>query len=555
MKDIENILKSLTLAEKASLCSGKLFWWTKANAEKGIPEIMMCDGPHGLRKQEPAKGNETIDLSAQAVCYPTASLSACSFDREMLYKMGEAIGSEAKAEKVSIVLGCGVNIKRSPLCGRNFEYFSEDPFLAGEMGANWVKGIKSKGVFASVKHFACNNQERYRMRSNVEVDERTLREIYLTAFERVVKENPRTVMCCYNSVNGEFGSENTHLLKDILRNEWGFDGVTITDWGAVNDRVKGIKATMDLEMPSSFGERDAEIKKAVESGELDVQELDNTVRRLLTLIFDGYENLEDCSVNLDDNHDISREIAENSMVLLKNQDDFLPLKKTEKVLIVGEFAENFRYQGAGSSMINAHRTENLIDILKKEKVPFEYEQGYDLENLEPNDQLIEKACEKAKSFDKIVVLAGLTTLYESEGYDRQDLIMPIAHTKLIEKLTKINKNIAVCLIGGAPVEMDFEDNVKTVLDCYLSGEAGSEAMFNILFGKTNPSGRLAETIPYKLSDIPSTKYYTGTVDTVEYREGLFVGYRYFDTANVAVRHPFGFGLSYTKFEYKDIEIS
>lgn len=555
MKDVEKVLKSLTLAEKANLCSGDLFWWTKQIKEKGIPEIMMCDGPHGLRKQARSKGNETIDESATAVCYPTASLTACSFDRDLLQRMGGAIGDEAKAEKVSIVLGCGLNIKRSPLCGRNFEYFSEDPFLAGEMGAGWIKGIRSRGIFGSIKHFACNNQERYRMRSNAVVDERTLREIYLTAFERVVKEHPGTVMCCYNSVNGEFGSENQHLLKDILRDEWGFDGVTMTDWGAVNDRIKGIKATMDLEMPSSFGERDALVKFAVEKGELSETELDNTVRRLLTLIFEAVENITDCGVDLEKNHKTACEIAENSMVLLKNEDKFLPLNAKEKILIVGEFAEEFRFQGAGSSMINAYKVEKLLEILKEEKIDFEYQRGYNLNKIEACDELIEKACESAKNYGKVVVLCGLTTLHESEGYDRKDLKLPIAHAKLLGKLQAVNSNIAVCLIGGAPVEMDFADNVKAILNCYLSGEAGSRAMFNILYGKTNPSGKLAETIAYKLEDIPSTKYYTGDVNTVEYREGIYVGYRYFDTANVASRFPFGFGLSYTQFEFSDIKIT
>lgn len=551
MSKAQELVSQMTIEEKVCLLSGNGFWWTKSIDRLNLPEIMMSDGPHGLRKQEKKVGNETVDESKIAVCYPTASLSACSFDRDILFLEGASIGEEAVGEKVSIVLGPGVNIKRNPLCGRNFEYFSEDPYLAGEMGAYWVKGVRSKGVFCSLKHFCSNNQERYRMIGDMQIDERTLREIYLTAFERVVKEDPGTVMCCYNSVNGTFGSENKHTLTEILRDEWGFKGITMTDWGAINDRVLALQNGMDLEMPSSFGERDVYIKKAVERGALEESVVDRAAIRMVELILEAIGNIKEKKADLEKCHQNAIKIAENSMVLLKN-DNVLPIEKEEKVLVVGQFAKNHRFQGSGSSMINPYKVENLMYSLYSSGYFPQYAQGYDLNKIEVDENLEKEAIELAKEVEKVIIMCGLTNLAESEGYDRENMKMPQSHLSLIDKICEVNNNVIVCLVGGSPVEMDFADKVKGIVNVYLSGEGGGKALANILTGEVNPSGRLAESIAYRLEDHPSTKNFPGKNTVTEYREGLFVGYRFFDSANVDVRYPFGYGLSYTSFEYSNI---
>ncbi len=550
------IIEKLTLEEKASLCSGKDFWHLNAVERLGLSSITVSDGPHGLRKQNKDKKAGDLLGSVPAVCFPTASCTACSWDEELLTEMGEYLGDECRAEKISVLLGPGLNIKRSPLCGRNFEYFSEDPFLAGKMAAAFVRGVQSKGIGTSTKHFAANNQETRRMTIDTVADERTLREIYLAGFETVVKEgSPWTVMNAYNKLNGTYCAENEWLLTHVLREQWGFDGVVVTDWGAENEIDKGIAAGQNLEMPGSAGLGAAKLVEAVRNGTLDEAVLDERVGELVELIKKSQNTLCDCEYSKGEHHAFARRVAENSMVLLKNDGGMLPLKEGQTVAVIGEMAKKPRYQGAGSSQIVTTELESAYDAFLKEGVGIVYAQGYDSNKNVTDVKMLADAVECAKNADAAVVFIGLTDEFESEGFDRDTLDIPQNHVDIVNAVSRANPNTAVVLSGGAPVVMPWLGNVKAVLNAYLGGQASGGAVVNLLTGKVNPSGKLAETYPLSLSDTPSFRRFPGSTRSVEYRESVYVGYRYYDTFKKDVLFPFGFGLSYTKFEYSGLRVS
>ena len=469
--------------------------------------------------------------------------------------MGERIGDECQAEDLSVILGPAVNIKRSPLCGRNFEYFSEDPYLASQMAASHIKGVQSKNVGTSIKHFAANNQEHRRMSCSSEVDERTLREIYLAAFETAIKEaKPDTVMCSYNRINGEFASENHWLLTEVLRDEWGFDGYVMSDCGAVNDRVKGLKAGLELEMPASGGTTDKEIVEAVKNGELDEAVLDRAVERILNIVFKFADNRQEGKFDKEEDHKLAAKIEAESMVLLKNE-GVLPLPtQGKKIAFIGKFAEAPRFQGGGSSHINSFKITGALEAAK-EVAQVTYAQGYDIKEDVIDQDMLNQAVETAKEADVAVIFAGLPDAFESEGYDRSHMRMPECQNTLISEIAKVQENVVVVLHNGSPVEMPWADEVKGILEAYLGGQAVGQAEVDVLFGKANPCGKLAETIPYKLADNPSYLNFPGDGQTVAYKEGVFVGYRYYDTKEMPVRYPFGYGLSYTTFEYSDLQLS
>lgn len=554
-RDVKAIIREMTLEEKADMCSGKDFWHLKGVERLGIPEVMVSDGPHGLRKQAEEADHLGLNESIKAVCFPTACATACSFDRDLLEEMGERIGDECQAEDLSVILGPAVNIKRSPLCGRNFEYFSEDPYLASQMAAAHIKGVQSKNVGTSIKHFAANNQEHRRMSCSSEIDERTLREIYLAAFETAIKEaKPDTVMCSYNRINGEFASENHWLLTEVLRDQWGFEGYVMSDWGAVNDRVKGLKAGLELEMPGSGGNTDKEIVEAVKNGELEESVLDRAVERILNIVFKFTDNRQEGKFDLEEDHKLAAKIAGESMVLLKNE-GVLPLPaQGKKIAFIGKFAETPRFQGGGSSHINSFKITSALEAVK-EVAEVTYAQGYDVKEDVIDQAMLNQAVETAKEADVAVIFAGLPDAFESEGYDRTHMRMPDCQNTLISEIAKVQENVVVVLHNGSPVEMPWADQVKGILEAYLCGQAVGQAEVDILFGKVNPSGKLAETIPYKLSDNPSYLNFPGDGQKVEYKEGVFVGYRYYDTKEMPVRYPFGYGLSYTTFEYSDLQLS
>ena len=554
-RDVKAIIREMTLEEKAGMCSGKDFWHLKGVERLGIPEVMVSDGPHGLRKQAEEADHLGLNESIKAVCFPTACATACSFDRDLLEEMGERIGDECQAEDLSVILGPAVNIKRSPLCGRNFEYFSEDPYLASQMAAAHIKGVQSKNVGTSIKHFAANNQEHRRMSCSSEIDERTLREIYLAAFETAIKEaKPDTVMCSYNRINGEFASENHWLLTEVLRDQWGFEGYVMSDWGAVNDRVKGLKAGLELEMPGSGGNTDKEIVEAVKSGELEEAVLDRAVERILNIVFKFTDNRQEGKFDLEEDHKLAAKIAGESMVLLKNE-GVLPLPaQGKKIAFIGKFAETPRFQGGGSSHINSFKIISALEAVK-EVAEVTYAQGYDVKEDVIDQAMLDQAVETAKEADVAVIFAGLPDAFESEGYDRTHMRMPDCQNTLISEIAKVQENVVVVLHNGSPVEMPWADQVKGILEAYLCGQAVGQAEVDILFGKVNPSGKLAETIPYKLSDNPSYLNFPGDGQKVEYKEGVFVGYRYYDTKEMPVRYPFGYGLSYTTLEYSDLQLS
>ena len=554
-EEIKKLISQMTLEEKAGLCSGADFWHTKAVERLGIPATMVSDGPHGLRKQDEEADHLGINDSIKAVCFPAASATAASFNTEMIEKMGESLGEACQHEKLSVILGPAVNIKRSPLCGRNFEYFSEDPFLAGKMAASLIKGIQSKNVGTSIKHFALNNQEHRRMSSSAECDERTMREIYFPPFEIAVKEaKPWTVMCSYNRINGVFASENHWLLTEVLRDKWGFDGYVMSDWGAVSDRVEGIKAGLDLEMPASGGINDAKIVKAVQEGKLDEKLVDLCCERILNIVFRYTENARpDTPWDKEAHHKQAADIAAECIVLLKNEDDLLPLNKEDEIAFIGEFAEKPRFQGGGSSHINCFKITSALDAAKDLKIT--YAQGYSAAKDEATDEQIAEAVSAAKKAKVAVVFAGLPDSYESEGYDRSHMRMPECQNRLIEAVAEANPNTVVVLHNGSPVEMPWIGKVKAVLEAYLGGQAVGEAEVRVLFGDENPSGHLPESFPIKLEDNPSYLFFGGEPAASEYREGIFVGYRYYDKKKMSVLFPFGHGLSYTTFAYSDLKLS
>lgn len=550
--NVKELIRQMTLEEKAGMCSGLDFWHLKGVERLGIPSVMVSDGPHGLRKQDEQADHLGINDSIKAVCFPPAVLSACSFDRDLMHEFGDAIGKEAQANDLSVVLGPAVNIKRSPLCGRNFEYYSEDPYLAGETAAAFINGVQKHHVGTSIKHFAANNQEYNRMSCSSDADERTLREIYFPAFETAVKKSqPYTVMCSYNQINGTFASENPWLLTDVLRGDWGFKGYVMSDWGAVNDRVAGLKAGLDLEMPSSNGVYDKEIVAAVRDGSLDETILDEACERILNIIFEYTEHREKQEFTLDADHELAKKIAAESMVLLKN-DSILPIKDTEKIAFIGEFAKKPRFQGGGSSHINSFRVSNVLDVVS-ENANITYAKGFPANADIYDESLAKEAVEAAKAADKVVIFAGLPDSFESEGYDRAHMRLPDCQNRLIDEILAVQPDTVIVLHNGSPVEMPWLSRVKGLLEAYLGGQAVGEAVADILFGKCCPCGKLAETIPYKLSDNPSYLSF-GDGENVTYQEGIFVGYRYYDAKEMPVAFPFGYGLSYTSYAYSNLRI-
>lgn len=560
-RNISELTQNMTLEEKAGMCSGADFWHTKSVEKLGIPSIMLSDGPHGLRKQEKEADHLGLNESIKAVCFPAGCAAAASFDTELMEFLGDTIGSECQAENVGIVLGPAMNIKRSPLCGRNFEYYSEDPYVSSHMAAAFINGVQKHSVGTCPKHFVANNQENGRMVNSSDVDERTLREIYLGSFEYAVKEaKPWTIMNSYNRVNGTYMAENRLLLDDVLRKQWGFDGAVVTDWGAINDRVEGLKAGCDLEMPYSFGRTDAEIVQAVKNGTLDEKILDKTCERLLSLVFAYTENREEVLFDREMDHKKAGKIAEECIVLLKNEDEVLPITPEKKVVFIGEFAAKPRFQGGGSSHINSYKVTSAMDAVKGFQcgqgcicTPL-YAQGYSAQTEQSDENLLTEAVETAKAADVAVIFAGLPDRFESEGYDRQHLNLPENQNILIEAVAEVQSNVIVVLHNGSPVQMPWLAKVKGVIEAYLGGQAIGEAVIKVLYGETNPSGHLAETFPMRLEDTPCYLYYGGEKNHSEYREGVFVGYRYYLSKHIPVLFPFGFGLSYTEFRYSNLKI-
>ena len=553
--DIEGILKEMTLEQKASYVSGHDMWTTENFDNPAVPYLFVSDGPHGLRKQEtnPNDQSEIYD-SIDAVCFPTACATAASFDKQLMYDMGVALGKECQATNVSTLLGPAVNIKRSPLCGRNFEYVSEDPYVSGEMAAAYINGVQSQNVGTSIKHFAANSQETERMYADSIVDERTLREIYLTAFEIAVKKSqPWTFMASYNRINGEYSSENKWLLKDLLRDEWGYEGLVMSDWGAVSDRIKGIAAGLDLEMPGSHGVNDKMIVEAVKSGKLSEEDLDTAVTNILKLAEKFLDHRQEEVFDRDKDHDMAVRIEEECIVLLKNE-GVLPFNKDEKIAMIGGFAKTPRFQGGGSSHINAHEITGAADVASDYSEFITYSEGFPADGDEIDEAKFEAALKAANEADKILVFAGLPDSFESEGYDRDHMKMPESQNELIKRLAATGKKVVVVLHNGSPVEMPWVDDVAGIVEAYLGGEGVGRAVMNIIYGKVNPSGKLAESFPIKLEHNPSYLNFPVARHKVVYGEGVFVGYRYYDTKQMDVLFPFGYGLSYTTFDYSNLKV-
>ena len=555
MQNTELLLKKLTLEEKCALLSGAETFKTRGMPEHGIPQIWLSDGPHGLRKQAGESDHLGLNPSVPATCFPTASAVANSWDAALGEEIGAALGEEAAAQEVSVVLGQGLNMKRNPLCGRSFEYFSEDPYLAGKLAAGYIRGIQSKGVAACPKHFAVNSQETRRMASDSIVDERTLREIYLTGFEIAVKEgHPRSIMSSYNLVNGTYANENKHLLMEILRGEWGFDGAVITDWGGSNDHALGVKNGSTLEMPAPGGDSVRELLAAVESGKISESDIDARLSELLPLVFDTKAALDAAPREFDAaaHHALARRAAAESLVLLKNEGSLLPLAAGSKVAVIGDFAKNPRYQGAGSSMVNSTQVDVLLDkLIDSELNVIGYQQGFDRHG-KPDAALQKSACELATQADTVILCMGLDEIAESEGLDRSNLRLAQNQVDLLQAVAAVNPKIVVVLYSGSVVETPWLDNCQALLYAALGGQAGAGAVADALTGKVNPCGKLAETWPLTYADIPSAADFATRRKTVEYREGLYIGYRYFTTAEKAVRFPFGYGMSYTTFAYSDM---
>ena len=555
MQNTELLLKKLTLEEKCALLSGAETFKTRGMPEHGIPQIWLSDGPHGLRKQAGESDHLGLNPSVPATCFPTASAVANSWDAALGEEIGAALGEEAAAQEVSVVLGPGLNMKRNPLCGRSFEYFSEDPYLAGKLAAGYIRGIQSKGVAACPKHFAVNSQETRRMASDSIVDERTLREIYLTGFEIAVKEgHPRSIMSSYNLVNGTYANENKHLLMEILRGEWGFDGAVITDWGGSNDHALGVKNGSTLEMPAPGGDSVRELLAAVESGKISESDIDARLSELLPLVFDTKAALDVAPREFDAaaHHALACRAAEESLVLLKNEGSLLPLAAGSKVAVIGDFAKNPRYQGAGSSMVNSTQVDVLLDkLIDSELNVIGYQQGFDRHG-KPDAALQKSACELATQADTVILCMGLDEIAESEGLDRSNLRLAKNQLDLLQAVAAVNPKIVVVLYSGSVVETPWLDNCQALLYAALGGQAGAGAVADALTGKVNPCGKLAETWPLAYADVPSAADFATRRKTVEYREGLYIGYRYFTTAEKAVRFPFGYGMSYTTFAYSDM---
>lgn len=554
----KNLVSKMSLSEKASLFSGKDFWTTKGIERLDIPELRLSDGPYGIRCQEEEVDHLGLHAGAPATCFPTSATIANSWDKNLAEKTAEKLGKEAISKEVDVILGPGLNIKRSPLCGRNFEYFSEDPYLSGKIAASYIRGIQSNGIAACPKHFAVNNQELLRMTINAVIDERSLREIYLTAFEIAVKEGkPKTIMTSYNQINGEYANEHRHLLEDILVDDWGFDGFVVTDWGGSNDHLKGVKAGSHLEMPGTGATSDLEIIEAVKDGKLSVELLDQRVDEFLDIVLDIQTNKLENNFELDieEHHNFARKAAEESMVLLKNKKNILPLVSDTKVAVIGDFAAKPRYQGSGSSMVNPTKLDNSVKLIKDSKLNFlGYEKGFNRYGKE-NKVLKNSACELAEKAEVVLLYLGLDESTESEGMDRKNMKINQNQIELLKEVKKYNENIVVILSGGSAVEMSWIDYCQGLVYACLPGQAGAKAILNVLTGEVNPSGKLNETFPLKYSDTPAYNYFPGRERTVEHREAIYIGYRYFDKIDKRVQFPFGYGLSYTNFEYSDLKVS
>lgn len=550
---IDETINSLTLEEKAAFLQGWSTWTSYEKKDSGIPVCFLSDGPHGLRKQAGTGDHLGLNASIPATCFPTAATMANSWDEALGEELGRALGREAAANGVNVLLGPGLNMKRSPLCGRNFEYFSEDPYLAGKMAAAYIRGIQENGVAACPKHFAVNSQELRRMAMDSVVDERTLREIYLTGFEIAVKEGkPRSIMSSYNKVNGTYANENAHLLKEILRDDWGFDGFVVTDWGADNDHTLGVKNGSNLVMPAPGPDAAIGLVNAVKEGRLSEADLDERLKELFRVLVSADEAMKKApkSFDKDAHHALARKCAEQSIVLLEN-DGILPLDRNAVVGIIGDFARNPRYQGAGSSMVNPTRLDNLYDCLRAAGVSIAgYAQGFDRRKPNPDQKLIDEAVRVAEAAPVVLLCVGLDEIAESEGMDRSNMELSKGQRELIEAVCKVNRNVVLVLLGGSPFVIP--GSFRAAIHGYLGGQAGAGAMADALLGKVNPSGKLNETWPLQLEDTPACAYFPSKERTAEYREGLYIGYRYYDTANIPVRYPFGHGLSYTTFLYSDI---
>ena len=550
-----DLLEKMTIEEKAAILSGKTVWETRNVDRLGIPSIFCSDGPHGIRKQAGEGDHLGLNESIPATCFPTAATIANSWDESLGEEIGKALGEEASVQNVNVLLGPGLNIKRSPLCGRNFEYFSEDPYLAGKMAASYVRGIQSQGVSACPKHFAVNSQELRRMATDSVVDERTLREIYLTGFEIAVKEgHAKAIMSSYNQVNGEYANENKHLLQDILRDDWGFDGIVITDWGGSNDHVKGVAAGSNLEMPAPGLGSAREILEAVEQGTLSMKELDSCVDQMLDAILTLSRQEKKTSFDEDAHHALARKACAQSAVLLKNENKVLPLAPKTKVAVIGDFALSPRYQGAGSSVVNPTKLETIEQVIGDYDVEcLGCARGYDRAGAK--DEILKaSAVALAKKADVVLYFFGLDELSESEGLDRSHMRIPQNQVELLEAIAQVNTNVVGIISAGSSIEMPWHHCCNAILHGYLCGQAGASALLDIVTGKVNPSGRLNETYPLRYEDTPAFRNYPSQQRCSQFRESIYVGYRYYDTSKVRVLFPFGFGLSYTEFTYSDIAV-
>ena len=552
MIDIDKLIKELTLEEKACLLSGHKSWYTNKISRVVLPSVILTDGPHGLRLRKADDTSTGLGQTELSTCFPAACTSAASWSKDLLYKMGQGMGEECLYYGVSLILGPAVNIKRNPLCGRNFEYFSEDPLITGTLGARLTAGIEDMGIGTSVKHYACNNNEANRYFGDSILDDRAFREIYLKAFEPIIKEaKPASVMCAYNKVNGKYASENPELLNGVLRDDWGYEGLVMSDWGAVNDRVEGLKSGLDLEMPGDVAHNRQLIIDAVKDGRLSMDVVDTAARRILAMVKRGVESKRKVEDKFLLHADLAREIAESAAVLMKNEGNALPIEEGKKYLVVGEMFEKMRYQGAGSSLIRPYKLTTPKAAFDSHGVSYDYEQGYWVDSFDTDATLSSRAVDKAKDADTILFFGGLSEYAESEGFDRKTLDLPANQLELLASLSKLGKKIVFVMFGGSPVDMSFDHSVDALLNMYLPGEEGGEAVYNLLFGKANPSGRLPETWPHSYSDVPFGDEFTITTND-RYKEGVFVGYRYYSSFNVPVKYPFGYGLSYTDFAFSNM---